>query len=264
MKALTVLPCSPFLALPGLGAGVPLTVASNSQARANAALCRFLIEAGAVREGDLPESESDPLKACERAIDAWVKRQVGPLQCLEPRFAVGVLDEHGHRPAMRGERQTAYAQLDVYWCEYREAEWAVGEGLEALNAAMPHLGATVLQVLRDQSRHVYPLFTPDIACDVASYVYWQGEMDEEAALDMMCGTATKPNATPCARKWSRAANWTLPTPNGRGAGCHRPARASGGPRAGRHGNRATCGMRPRRSPTRGCARSPTMRWRCRA
>lgn len=186
MTALTVLPCSPFLALPGLGAGVPLTVASNSQARANAALCRFLIEAGAVREGDLPESESDPLKACERAIDAWVKRQVGPLQCLEPRFAVGVLDEHGHRPAMRGERQTAYAQLDVYWCEYREAEWAVGEGLEALNAAMPHLGATVLQVLRDQSRHVYPLFTPDIACDVASYVYWQGEMDEEAALDMMC------------------------------------------------------------------------------
>ena len=48
MTALTVLPCSPFLALPGLGAGVPLTVASNSQARANAALCRFLIEAGAV------------------------------------------------------------------------------------------------------------------------------------------------------------------------------------------------------------------------
>ena len=125
MTALTVLPCSPFLALPGLGAGVPLTVASNSQARANAALCRFLIEAGAVREGDLPESESDPLKACERAIDAWVKRQVGPLQCLEPRFAVGVLDEHGHRPAMRGERQTAYAHLDVYWCEYREAAWAV-------------------------------------------------------------------------------------------------------------------------------------------
>mgnify|MGYP007129840391 FL=1 len=74
MQALTVLPCSPFLALPGLGAGVPLTVASNSQARANAALCRFLIEAGAVREGDLPESESDPLQACERAIDAWVKR----------------------------------------------------------------------------------------------------------------------------------------------------------------------------------------------
>jgi PRTRC genetic system protein F len=28
-----------------------------------------------------------------------------------------------------------------------------------------------------------PPTSPD---DVASYVYWQGEMDEEAALDMMC------------------------------------------------------------------------------
>ena len=33
----------------------------------------------------------------------------------------------------------------------------VGERLEALNAAMPNLGITVLQVLREQSRYVYPL-----------------------------------------------------------------------------------------------------------
>lgn len=175
-----------MLALPSLDAGVPLTVASTTQASANAALCRFLIGAGAVREGDLPDDEPDPLKACECAIDAWIKRQIGPLHCLEPRFAVNVLDEHGHHPAMRDGRQTAYVQLDVYWCAYREAEWPVGRCLEALNAAMPHLGSTVLQVLREQSRYVYPLFTPDIADDVASYVYWQGEQDEEAALDMMC------------------------------------------------------------------------------
>ncbi|WP_245610686.1 PRTRC system protein F [Xenophilus azovorans] len=178
--------CMPVLALPSLGAGVLLTVASSSQSGANAALCRFLVEAGVVREHDLPDNEADPLKACQRAIDAWIKRQVGPLHCLEPRFAVSVLDEHGNYPAMRDGRQTPYAQLDVYWCEYREAEWAVGQRLEALNAAMPNLGSTVLQVLREQSRYVYPLFTPDIADDVASYVYWQGEMDEEAALDMMC------------------------------------------------------------------------------
>ncbi len=193
MRPVTVLasqPASfPVLALPSLGSGVPLTITSSSQASANAALCRFLIEGGAVREDDLPENEPDPLKACERAIDAWVKRQVGPLQCLEPRIAVSVLDEHGNYPAVRDGRQTAYAQLDVYWCEYREAEWAVGQRLEALNAVMPNLGATVLQVLREQSRYVYPLFTPDIADDVASYVYWQGEQDEEAALDMMCEDA---------------------------------------------------------------------------
>ena len=115
MKALTVPPCSPFLALPGLGAEVPLTVASNSQARANAALCRFLIEAGAVREGDLPESESDPLQACERAIDAWVKRQVGPLQCLEPRFAVSVLDDNTTSLLYTSQSQSATREDGVAW-----------------------------------------------------------------------------------------------------------------------------------------------------
>lgn len=175
------MPAAPMLALPSLQPGIPLAVASTSQASANAALCRFLIASGAVREDDLPDGEADPLKACQRAIDAWIKRQIGPLHCLEPRFAINVLDEH-----MRSGPPAPYAQLDVYWCEYREAEWPVGRSLEALNKAMPHLGATVLQVLRQQGRYVYPLFTPDIADDVASYVYWQGEMDEEAALDMMC------------------------------------------------------------------------------
>ncbi len=177
---------APMLALPSLQPGIPLAVASTSQASANAALCRFLIASGAVRENDLPEGEPDPLKACQRAIDAWIKRQIGPLHCLAPRFAINVLDEHGYHPAMRSGPPAPYAQLDVYWCEYREAEWPVGRSLEALSEAMPHLGATVLQVLRQQGRYVYPLFTPDIADDVASYVYWQGEMDEEAALDMMC------------------------------------------------------------------------------
>ena len=180
------MPVSPLLALPSLKSGVPLSVASTTQASANAALCRFLINAGAVRENDLPDGEADPLKACQHAIDAWIKRQIGPLHCLQPRFAINVLDEHGHHPATREGRQAPYAQLDVYWCEYSEAEWPVGRSLEALNKAMPHLGSTVLQVLRQQGRYVYPLFTPDIADDVASYVYWQGEMDEEAALDMMC------------------------------------------------------------------------------
>ena len=33
----------------------------------------------------------------------------------------------------------------------------------------------------------YPLFTPAVACDAASWVYWYGEEDEDTALDMQCG-----------------------------------------------------------------------------
>lgn len=176
----------PVLTLPELSSVVPLSVASRAQSAANAGLCRCLIAAGIVHEDALPQDEPDPLKACQRAIDTWIKRLIGPLHCLQPRVAIQVLDEHHHHPASRGGEQTAYAYLDLYWCEYHESEWPVGRRLEALNAAMPGLGATVLQVLRERSRYVYPVFTPDIADDVSSYLYWQGESDEEAALDMMC------------------------------------------------------------------------------
>ncbi len=71
--------------------------------------------------------------------------------------------------------------------EGREQEWPVGEGLTALNRRLPALGAVILHVLRRQSAWVYPVFTPDTASDIASMLYWCGEDDEEAALDMNCG-----------------------------------------------------------------------------
>lgn len=176
----------PVLALPRLDGQIPLSVVASSQSLCNAALCNTLIESGFVEEQDLPDQTSDPLRACESAIGAWIKREIGPLHCLQPRFAMEVLDAKGNYPSMRDGQQTPYGMLDVYWCEYSESEWPVGQRLEALNEAMPHLGAAVLQVLRQQSLYVYPLLTPDIAVDMASMIYWHGEEDEEAALDMMC------------------------------------------------------------------------------
>jgi len=173
------------LALPLLSPDVPRSVMSKSQSSANDQLSRFLIEAGVVHEEHLPDGEPDPLRACQHAVDAWIKRQVGPLHCLQPRFALQVLDRDGNYPATRSGKLAAYDQVELYWCEYHEQEWPVGQGLEALNRAMPELGATVLQVLREQSRHVYPLFTPDLTLGVASYLYWQGEDDETSVLDMM-------------------------------------------------------------------------------
>jgi PRTRC genetic system protein F len=181
---------TPLLTLPRLDACVPCTITSRDHAVANAQLCRYLIDAGVVREAYIPADNTDLLHLCDQAIGAWIRDQIGPLQCLQPRFAACVLDAGGYIPVQHSGRQAPYAQLDLYWCEYQEAEWPVGDRLEALNAAMPNLGRTVLQVLRQQCRHVYPLFTPDIAADVASCLYWQCEADEEAALDMLCDEDT--------------------------------------------------------------------------
>lgn len=177
------------LALPRIGPQVPSTIAPGPLLAVNAQVSRFLIEAGAFDEADLPPEWVDSLRACQYALDRWLKRQIGPLHCLAPRFSL-------HTLTCVGDQISYYEQmskrLDIgavvaTWTEYEEREWDVGDALTALNDRVPGLGTVVLHVMRHQCRWVYPLFTPDVACDVASYLYWSGEEDEEAALDLHCG-----------------------------------------------------------------------------
>lgn len=179
------------LNLPRIGPQVPLTVAPGPLVAANATVSRFLIEAEAFGEADIPASWSDSLSACEQALDSWLKRAIGPLHCLAPRFALHMLsrdgDDCGYDGGGEASKGFHFGAVEASWCENHEQEWPVGEGLEALSDRMAGLGAVILHVLRRQSAYVYPLFTPDIACDVASYLYWCGEDDEETALDMQCG-----------------------------------------------------------------------------
>lgn len=182
------------LALPRIGPQVPRSIAPVPLLAANAKVSRFLIAAEAFAEDDIPATWSDSLDACQQALDGWLKRQIGALHCLTPRFALHMLSRDGE--SCRYYRSQPPKHFDVgaveaSWCEYHEQEWPVGAGLEALSARLPGLGAVILHVLCRQSAFVYPLFTPDIACDVVTYLYWCGEDDEEAALDMNCGEDEK-------------------------------------------------------------------------
>lgn len=178
------------LALPRIDAQVPRTIAPEPLLAANATVSRFLIEAEAFAEADIPATWSDSLGACQQALDHWLKRQIGPLHCLNPRFGLHTLSREGDYYGYFNSQQTKdldFGAVEASWGEYHEQEWPVGEGLVALGRQAPGLGTVVLHVLRRQSAWVYPVFTPDIACDVSSYLYWCGEDDEETALDMNCG-----------------------------------------------------------------------------
>jgi len=180
------------LVLPRLSSAVPRTVVPGLLAAENAAISRFLIDAEVFGEDDIPSSWDDSLRACEQALAARIRSEVGPLHCLSPGFGMHVLDAEGCVIGSYGmgratEKPRGYGAVEVYWGETSEAEWPIGRGMQALEAAMPNLGRTILQVLREQCAQVYPLFTPDIACDVARFVYWGGEDNEEIALDMQCG-----------------------------------------------------------------------------
>ena len=75
--------------LPRLDAGVPLELTPRRLASANATVARFLLAAKAVRERDIPATWNDELLVCQAALDAWVKREIGPLHCLAPQFVLG-------------------------------------------------------------------------------------------------------------------------------------------------------------------------------
>ena len=182
----------PAWSLPRLSAAVPQTVLPGPLAVGNATIAGFLLGAQVFDEADIPTTWDDPLQACEQAMARCLRRAIGPLHCLRPAFGLDVLDEDGHAIGRWGQghpldKPRAYRSVELYWGETQEHEWPIGEGVEALEAAIPGLGRTVLQVLCERSAQVYPLFTPDAACDAARYVYWCGEDSEDAALDAHCG-----------------------------------------------------------------------------
>ena len=178
------------LSLPRLGPSVPRKIVPGRLGAANAAITRFLLDAKAFRASDLPEAFDDSIRACERALGHWIARQIGPLRCLRPTFHMQVLDSNGNyfdRSLQADPELPPYAAVEVSWSEAGVQEWPVGRRLEELEAACPGLGPTVLHVLHRQALRAYPLFTPAVARDVASWLYWYGEEDEETALDMQCG-----------------------------------------------------------------------------
>jgi len=173
--------------LPRFDARVPLELTPHRLASANAMVARFLLEAKAVSERDIPATWNDELLVCQAALDAWVKREIGPLHCLAPQFVLRPVLGSARDPCGSPTQKVEYSQVQVAWFQQDEQQWPVGYGLERLEQAMPALGATALQLLDEQSRFVYPVFTPRTAQDVASMMYWYGEEDETFALDEACG-----------------------------------------------------------------------------
>ena len=171
-------------ALPRLSAGVPKVVLPTDRIRADAGLAQYLVQAGALTDADIPETWNGVLEVCARALDGWAKHQIGPLHCLSPVFVLEVNETEDLRSSRRGQA-AGYRSAKLCWIERQERQWVVGPGLEALERACAGLGAAVLAVL-ERAHLAYPLFTPDMARSVASYLYWYGEDDEGMALEEQC------------------------------------------------------------------------------
>jgi len=172
--------------LPRLDARVPLELTPRRLASANATVARFLLQAKAVRERDIPPTWNDELLVCQSALDTWVKREIGALHCLAPQFVLRPVWGSARDPCGSPAQRVEYNQVQISWFQQDEQQWAVGRGLDRLEQATPTLGATALHLLDEHSRYVYPVFTPRTAQEVASMMYWYGEEDESLALEEAC------------------------------------------------------------------------------
>lgn len=170
-------------ALPRMAAAVPRTLVPGATARANAGIAQFLLDAGAVPERDIPPHWDDEIEVCRGALTNWLRREIGALHCLAPAFWIAPVADSPYQP----QRQTDAAQLQVAWQQERERQWVVGNRLEQLEAAVPHLGATVLHIVDRKSALGFPVFTARDARGAASHLYWYGEDDESLVLDEQCG-----------------------------------------------------------------------------
>lgn len=145
-------------------------------------LAQFLLDAGIITARRLCPAPSNLQGACQYAFDRWLAAAVGEVTCFTPAFALQ-LDS----AATDTHEALAPSTVELCWKEGSVCHWGVGAGLDYLEACVPLLGCTVLDVMEHKGAHAYPLFTPGMALDEASYLYWRGEEDEALALEEDCG-----------------------------------------------------------------------------
>ena len=168
--------------LPRLAPDVPRALQLPDANAANIGLAQFLLEAGAVRERDVPRAWCDPLQVCEGAMQRWLDEQLGTLRCLSPWFSMALFWQGGD------DAPGGAGGVQIRWGESAVLRWDVGGGLEWLERQQPGLGGAVLATIDACAGGLYPLFTPRTALDAASFLYWQGEEDEGLVLGEMCDT----------------------------------------------------------------------------
>jgi PRTRC genetic system protein F len=130
--------------------------------------------------------------ACLYALNRWLAEAIGDVKCISPQFELRLVNDaadlnlHQTRKIRTGGASPPRT-VEIRWRESSVCHWGVGTGLDYLEQCVPTLGSTILDVMERKGGHAYPLFTPGMALDEASYLYWRGEEDETLALDEDCG-----------------------------------------------------------------------------
>lgn len=168
--------------LPALAGAIPRQLLPSSSNACTALLARRLYEAQIIPHDAPARAAHEPLQTAKKHLMRWIEQQVAGMQCLtlHVRLVMGKADEEfTGRPAGQG-------MVTALWSTECEP-FTVGPALDALEALLPGLGQTVLTTIDLTGPMLVPAFTAWDAMGVAQEYFWQGEVNEEVALDEMCG-----------------------------------------------------------------------------
>lgn len=130
-----------FPALPHFGQDVPAIIEPATNRRTSARLAQFLIEAGAINRQTLRAFGGLGFHdACHYALNHWLARTIGNVQCFTPQFELVLTD-------------LATGALELSWKEASVCHWVVGAGLDYLENCVPTLGSTVLDLIEHKGSH---------------------------------------------------------------------------------------------------------------
>lgn len=170
------------LQLPALAGAIPCQLQPSSANASTALLARRLYEARIIPHDAPARAAHEPLQTAKKHLMRWIEQQVAGMQCLtlHVRLVMGKADEEfTGRPAGQG-------MVTALWSSACEP-FTVGPALDSLEALLPGLGQTVLTAIDLTGPMLVPAFTAWDAMGVAQEYFWQGEPNEEVALDEMCG-----------------------------------------------------------------------------
>lgn len=183
------------LSLPRLHGAVPARLLPVAGRAERCAIAAFLAKAGMIDAYSVPPDwiagNDDEIDIALQALENWFRREAPHLGCLDPNFIVESMYEIDPEATPSNKIEAPVIGLKIKWGERNVSRWTVGAGFEALEQAVPRLGATVLDVIDKQGGLVYPLFTPAVALEQASLLFWYGEEDESLLLEDLAGQCSE-------------------------------------------------------------------------
>lgn len=121
-----------------------------------------------------------PDRVLRAGLVDWLERQQAGMRVIRFGLQLGLVD-----PSIRGDKRPEYFNLrlvthDGYW----QPPLIIGPAVKRLDADHLGLGETLMYWL-SQAHRLIPIYTPNDALGMASYVYWSGCDNETEWRDMM-------------------------------------------------------------------------------